>query len=56
MLIYSCLGKYRGECVFTIYPLTARDLDDALLEGLYRVAVRYFEKEDSTLTELHQST
>jgi DIS3-like exonuclease 2 len=37
---------YRGECVFTIDPLTARDLDDALSvtrldDGNYRLVVEF---------------
>lgn len=53
---------YRGECVFTIDPLTARDLDDALSvtrlqDGNYRVGVHiadvsYFIPEGSTLDQV----
>ena len=50
---------FRKECVFTIDPLTARDLDDALSvtkedNGLYRVGVHiadvsYFVREETAL-------
>ena len=50
---------FRKECVFTIDPLTARDLDDALsvtkeANGLYRVGVHiadvsYFVREETAL-------
>jgi len=53
---------FRNECVFTIDPLTARDLDDALSvtlqeDGLYRVGVHiadvsYFVKEGTSLDKV----
>ena len=54
-----CRRDFRKECVFTIDPMTARDLDDALSverreDGNFRVGVHiadvsYFIKEGSAL-------
>ena len=60
ILFYHPHSKdYRQECVFTIDPMTARDLDDALSverreDGNFRVGVHiadvsYFIREGSTL-------
>ncbi|XP_014671211.1 PREDICTED: DIS3-like exonuclease 2 [Priapulus caudatus] len=62
---YDTRKDLRSECVFTIDPATARDLDDALScvplgDGLHRVGVHiadvsYFLKEDSALDEAARS-
>ena len=54
-----CLKHFRGECIFTIDPATARDLDDAVSianhgDGTFSVGVHiadvsFFIPEDSEL-------
>jgi DIS3-like exonuclease 2 len=61
MTYCECLCAFRNECIFTIDPLTARDLDDAVsckelengnfLIGVHISDVSYFLEEGTPLDQ-----